>query len=90
MTEIDREVLEYLRCDYCLEYLSCTPVLLKKSGKSICGRCTVSRKDKSTYVRNEAYERLASVILFPCRYHSNGCEEMLQMNEMKAHEVTCR
>lgn len=87
---MSQDILRNLKCSECNEYLSWTPIMLKKNGKSICGRCPVPEKDRLSSTRNVAYEELARAVLFPCTYNKDGCHTQLQFNHVKIHEETCK
>lgn len=85
--ELPIKILEKLKCSECSEYLSSVPVYLKNNSESICGRCYVP--DDLKFARNNAYEDIASAILFPCRYEKDGCTKKLNTSEIKKHEEEC-
>ncbi|XP_050315275.1 uncharacterized protein LOC126749611 [Anthonomus grandis grandis] len=82
-----KELLEKLLCTKCEELLSVFPVYIKTNGKDpICGRCKISEGE---YIRDEAYERLAQFLIFPCALESRGCQTALTPLKMKVHEICC-
>lgn len=82
--EIPRIVLPLLQCSECSCYLSQQPVLVLPDGRSVCGKCK-----KEGAARNFAYESLAQLMLFPCRYAGSGCKELLRWNTSATHEEKC-
>lgn len=85
--EVKSDILEKLRCDQCRDYLSCGPVTINTSGNSICGRCYDMDKQLQ---RNYAYEHLATLALFPCKYTDYGCIEKYTFQSVKSHEDNCK
>ncbi|GLV33938.1 seven in absentia [Carabus blaptoides fortunei] len=89
MVDISEEVLTTLRCTECSNYLSCTPVMVNENGDSICGRCPILQISNRSLVRNKAYENLAKIVQFPCRFHNEGCLKKLPMEDIMEHEEDC-
>lgn len=88
--ENHNKVLHKLRCLQCQNYLSIPPIMLNKNGKSICGRCNIEENEKQNYTRNEAYEDIATLILFPCKNKKHGCHKKLTMINAEKHEISCK
>ncbi|CAG9863474.1 unnamed protein product [Phyllotreta striolata] len=79
-------VIRELRCGNCRNAISCAPVIVLSHEVVLCGRC--HKVTKNGY-RNHAFEALASIFLYPCRYWSNHCPRILQWNECFDHEERC-
>lgn len=41
-------------------------------------------------IRNLAMEKVASTVMFPCKYSTSGCEYLLQYTEKADHEEICQ
>lgn len=89
--EIPENILQKLKCEECGGYLSSSPVMLKNNGNNICGHCAPSfENDDEKLIRNTVYEDVATLILFPCAYKEDGCNEKLPIGKMHDHEMGCR
>ncbi|KAK9877184.1 hypothetical protein WA026_016933 [Henosepilachna vigintioctopunctata] len=91
----NEENKEY-RCDVCYKYLSIAPILFSDKIGSVCGRCyndedldVRSAEENSIFHVQKAYENIAVYIIFPCIYHSLGCDKQLRWNEVQDHEEIC-
>ncbi|GLV33859.1 uncharacterized protein CBL_11257 [Carabus blaptoides fortunei] len=89
MATIPEDCLENLKCSACGYYLSCSPVYLKHNGDNLCGRCTVPHDEEHLIIRNNSYETVASVMVFPCKYKTVGCSKQLAWAKVKYHEEGC-
>lgn len=92
------EMLEKSTLESNLSCTSCTlnmlpPIYLCLEGHNVCSRCkTVSCKlcnSKITTTRNIDLENISRTHKHFCRYHSDGCNERLMYNEVRAHEARC-
>lgn len=86
--EIPGTVLRRLVCDTCAAHLSRGPVYLLDNGRSRCGRCTGAGLSDDAR-RMLPYEELARLMVFPCRYSENGCQQQVLFSENQQHEDTC-
>ena len=64
----------HLVCSNCRPKLTCCPTCRGQLGGNI---------------RNLAMEKVASTVMFPCRYQSSGCGLSLLHTEKTDHEETC-
>ena len=64
----------HLVCSACRPKLTCCPTCRGQLGGNI---------------RNLAMEKVASTVMFPCRYQSSGCGASLLHTEKLDHEETC-
>ena len=64
----------HLVCSSCRPKLTCCPTCRGQLGGNI---------------RNLAMEKVASTVMFPCRYQSSGCGLSLLHTEKTDHEETC-
>lgn len=88
MTEIEEKLLTQLKCCVCFEYLSYLPIFVNSNGESMCGRCPKLDVD-DRFVRDTAYERLATIVKFPCIHENVGCHEKFGIDDMSVHEDNC-
>lgn len=79
-------VLPRLLCDNCDGYLSRGPVFMLDTGTNRCGRCTAPKVGAR---RNRAYEELATLVTFPCRYVEEGCRAQVTFEKNQEHENAC-
>lgn len=90
--ELTAEKLKKLKCCSCKNYLSVFPIMMNIFGDNICGRCyeiLSANQEPGVFLRNSAYEELASSCIFPCRYQINGCPYQINGEMMSAHEHQC-
>lgn len=85
---LPEEVIEQLRCSFCKQYLSCSPIRLLSDGKSVCGRCSVSNCEVQVY-REIKLEVALSHVKFPCCYKDYGCQKKLLFDHSVDHETKC-
>lgn len=89
MFSVPQTLISKLKCSQCQEIISCPPVYTKKNLENICGRCTPSKTQKKTIVRNKLFEDLAELFLFPCKYAEQGCDIKFKWGETLEHETNC-
>lgn len=87
--QIKGKLLDKLRCDFCAELLSYSPILINDEGKNMCGRCIPSKTKTGTFVKNLIYEEIAAFVQFPCINSNNGCCAMVKLENAKYHEENC-
>lgn len=88
--DIPERVLHGLKCGLCSEPLSYPPITLSAENGSVCGRCpTLEAENNTQPLREDSYERVASMFNFPCRYTPQGCMEKLPMKNVVTHEQSC-
>lgn len=90
MVDIPRSILNKLRCSRCEGYLSISPVMVT-TGAQICGKCfkILPAEEKRRYVREIGLEAVAEMLIFPCRYHQQGCRYDVLFNNGEDHEREC-
>lgn len=88
MWELSASALENLKCSKCKSHLSCAPIITTISGTHVCGRCVKEYKEIQG-TRNTPYEEIAREVIFPCRYHSEGCPQKIEWNKVIPHEECC-
>ncbi|XP_018324226.1 uncharacterized protein LOC108736329 isoform X2 [Agrilus planipennis] len=93
MPKVPEPILEFLKCEVCSCWLSCGPVLVLPSFKSICGRCSnnanILQLGPQSKLRHVTYELLASFYKFPCIYWSKHCPGYLDWDDSTKHEDNC-
>ncbi|XP_018319942.1 uncharacterized protein LOC108733333 [Agrilus planipennis] len=84
---VSEENLQKLKCNKCENPLSVPPITYNLEGGYFCGRCS-----PTTHLgtRLEIYEVLAQHFRFPCQFSKFGCNQMLNWEEVAAHETVCR
>ncbi|KAB0802019.1 hypothetical protein PPYR_04205 [Photinus pyralis] len=91
MLKLKSDVLEQLKCTRCEGYLDVAPVMITPEKCQICGKCykILPLEERKACVRQVAYETVAEMLLFPCRYHVYGCECQFAFNQGISHETEC-
>lgn len=91
MFQIPQHILDDLKCSVCSGYLSSKPLMIKPENDQVCGKCfmIIPSEEKEKCLRQLALESLASVFLFPCRYHRQGCKYNFPWDGERNHEETC-
>ncbi|KAF5289634.1 hypothetical protein FQA39_LY14992 [Lamprigera yunnana] len=91
MMKLKPNLLQKLRCDRCEGYLRVAPIIATFDKCQICGKCykILPLEDKKNCVRLHAFETVAEILLFPCRYSNQGCQFLFKFNEMNNHELDC-
>uniref|UniRef100_A0AAR5PZR5 RING-type E3 ubiquitin transferase n=2 Tax=Dendroctonus ponderosae TaxID=77166 RepID=A0AAR5PZR5_DENPD len=89
--QISYELMEQsLKCGGCKRFLNVKPIAFDNIMKyAICGRCQPEVRSKHLSPQ-PLYERLASQFFYPCWYRTEGCEEILALDEVQTHERICR
>lgn len=78
-----------LQCGYCKNLLSVPGITVPDSKNNFyaCGRCS---NTKGSRIPAVAYETIASLVKFPCRYATDGCNKKLFMEAVFDHERACK
>lgn len=88
------DLASLFECPVCFDY-ALPPIMQCQSGHIVCSHCRPKLQFCPTCrgalgnIRNLAMEKVASQVLFPCRYFSNGCEVTLPHTEKTGHEDGC-
>lgn len=89
--ELNKNLLTLLECPVCFENME-PPICQCRRGHLLCYRCRgrlntcpVCRSGLSS-VRNRAMERVAEIILYPCRH---GCAREMHLRHRRPHEESC-
>ncbi|ESN92606.1 hypothetical protein HELRODRAFT_69385, partial [Helobdella robusta] len=88
------DLASLFECPVCFDY-ALPPIMQCQSGHIVCSHCRPKLQFCPTCrgalgnIRNLAMEKVASQVLFPCRYMSNGCEASLPHTDKANHEDGC-
>ena len=88
------DLTSIFECPVCFDYVL-PPILQCSSGHLVCSTCRPKLQCCPTCrgplgsIRNLAMEKVASTIMFPCRYNSGGCAVSLPFSEKTEHEESC-
>ncbi|KAI4460605.1 e3 ubiquitin-protein ligase siah2 [Holotrichia oblita] len=87
--ELSEDDKQNLQCGYCGNLLSVPGITVPDAKDSLyaCGRCS---KTKGSGIPAYAYETLASLVKFPCRYVTYGCKKKFLMEAVLDHERACK
>lgn len=89
--DLDNLLFKQLLCSCCQSPLSCFPIMVNCKGTTFCGRCYDRNKlnQHEILIKNEAYETVAILLKFPCKYYTKGCKARLCVSEVLQHEKSC-
>lgn len=88
------ELASLFECPVCFDY-ALPPITQCQSGHIVCSTCKPKLQFCPTCrgalgnIRNLAMEKVASSVLFPCKYATIGCVAVLHHTEKTDHEETC-
>ncbi|XP_023349791.1 E3 ubiquitin-protein ligase SIAH1 isoform X3 [Eurytemora carolleeae] len=89
------DLASLFECPVCFDYVL-PPILQCQAGHLVCSNCRpkltccpTCRGQLGANIRNLAMEKVASTVLFPCKYSSGGCVITLLHTEKIEHEETC-
>ena len=88
------DLASLFECPVCFDY-ALPPIMQCQSGHIVCTNCRPKLQFCPTCrgalgnIRNLAMEKVASQVLFPCRYYTNGCEITLPHTDKTSHEDGC-
>lgn len=88
------DLASLFECPVCYDYVL-PPILQCQSGHLVCSTCRSKLSCCPTCrgslgnIRNLAMEKVASTVMFPCRYVSSGCSSLLLHTHKAEHEETC-
>uniref|UniRef100_UPI00398E8D3A E3 ubiquitin-protein ligase siah2-like n=1 Tax=Pristiophorus japonicus TaxID=55135 RepID=UPI00398E8D3A len=90
-----QELTSLFECPVCFDYVL-PPILQCHAGHLVCNTCRqkltccpTCRGSLTPSIRNLAMEKVASAVLFPCKYASTGCLLTLHHTEKPDHEDAC-
>ncbi|XP_065319442.1 E3 ubiquitin-protein ligase SIAH1A-like [Gordionus sp. m RMFG-2023] len=90
----ENDITSFFECPVCFDYVL-PPIYQCRSGHLVCSLCRLNLKCCPTCrgplgnIRNLAMEKVASTILFPCKYNNSGCNKSLSHTEKVEHEEIC-
>ena len=93
-SDIEQILLNVMRCPACTEYMV-PPITLCVNGHNVCGLCKPKHDVCPTCrewfldVKNEALEKLAREVKYPCSYQKYGCKEVLALYMLVEHKAKC-
>lgn len=89
------ELASYFECPVCFEYIL-PPILQCQNGHLVCKSCRqrlticpTCRVQITANIRNLQMEKVATSILFPCKYVANGCPMQTLVKDKVVHEEMC-
>ncbi|XP_044288894.1 E3 ubiquitin-protein ligase SIAH2 [Varanus komodoensis] len=89
------ELTSLFECPVCFDYVL-PPILQCQAGHLVCNQCRqklsccpTCRGSLTPSIRNLAMEKVASAVLFPCKYATTGCSLTLHHTEKPDHEDVC-
>ncbi|CAG0922179.1 unnamed protein product [Notodromas monacha] len=88
------DLAQLFECPVCFDYVL-PPILQCSSGHLVCSTCRPKLTCCPTCrgalgnIRNLAMEKVASTVMFPCKYASSGCNVSLLHTEKVEHEDCC-
>ncbi|XP_038001708.1 E3 ubiquitin-protein ligase SIAH2 [Motacilla alba alba] len=90
-----QELTSLFECPICFDYVL-PPILQCQAGHLVCKQCRqqlslcpTCRGSLTPNIRNLAMEKVASAVLFPCKYATAGCSLTLHHTEKPKHEAIC-
>ncbi|XP_074659820.1 E3 ubiquitin-protein ligase SIAH1-like isoform X2 [Tubulanus polymorphus] len=88
------DLASLFECPVCFDY-ALPPIMQCQSGHIVCSSCRPKLSSCPTCrgplgnIRNLAMEKVASTVMFPCKYVSTGCPVTLLHTEKGDHEEGC-
>ncbi|TGZ67463.1 hypothetical protein CRM22_004772 [Opisthorchis felineus] len=88
------DLASLFECPVCMDY-ALPPILQCQSGHIVCASCRSKLSSCPTCrgnldnIRNLAMEKLASSVLFPCKFSTSGCPETFHYTSKAEHESVC-
>lgn len=94
-TTTNSELTSLFECPVCFDYVL-PPILQCQNGHLVCQTCRqkitccpTCRVPIASNIRNLPMEKLASTMMFPCKYCTSGCAAQLIYTEKPDHEDSC-
>jgi E3 ubiquitin-protein ligase SIAH1 len=91
---MEQILLNVMKCPVCTQYMV-PPITLCVNGHNVCGICKPKLdvcptcRDLFLGIRNEALEKLAREVKYPCTYRKFGCKEVLALYMLVEHQAKC-
>ncbi|CAG2110997.1 unnamed protein product [Medioppia subpectinata] len=94
-TTTNSELTALFECPVCFDYVL-PPILQCQNGHLVCQSCRqkitccpTCRVAIGSNIRNLPMEKLASTMMFPCKYSQSGCAAQLLYTDKPDHEDSC-
>ena len=93
-SDTEQILLNVMRCPGCTEFMV-PPITLCVNGHNVCGLCKPKLdvcptcRDWFIGVQNEALEKLAREVKYPCTYQKYGCKKVLALCMLVEHQTKC-
>ncbi|XP_054160776.1 E3 ubiquitin-protein ligase SIAH1A-like [Oppia nitens] len=95
LATVNNELTALFECPVCFDYVL-PPILQCQNGHLVCAQCRqkitccpTCRVPIGNNIRNLQMEKLASSMMFPCKFQLNGCGAHLVCNDKTEHEDSC-
>jgi len=91
---MEQILLNVMKCPVCTQYMV-PPITLCVNGHNVCGICKPKLdvcptcRDLFLGIKNEALEKLAREVKYPCTYQNFGCKEVLALYMLVEHQAKC-
>ncbi|XP_023210640.1 E3 ubiquitin-protein ligase SIAH1-like [Centruroides sculpturatus] len=88
------DLASLFECPVCFDYVL-PPILQCQNGHLVCSvcrqklTCCPTCRGSIGNIRNLAMEKVASTVMFPCKYSGSGCRAQLVHTEKPEHEEAC-
>ncbi|XP_022248421.1 E3 ubiquitin-protein ligase Siah1-like isoform X3 [Limulus polyphemus] len=88
------DLVSLFECPVCFEFVL-PPILQCQNGHLVCSTCRQKITCCPTCrapignIRNLAMEKVASTVMFPCKYFASGCNAQLLHTDKQDHEEIC-
>lgn len=92
MLNVPPHILDALKCIKCDGFLITTPIFVTTNLEQVCGKCYIilPKQEQEKCFRQVAFETVAGLIQFPCKYYKSGCPQTFKINEENIqHEQLC-
>jgi len=94
-TTNQQDLCSLFECPVCFDYVL-PPILQCQAGHLVCQHCRpkltccpTCRGPLGGNIRNLAMEKVASTIMFPCKYQQSGCPASMLHTQKADHEEAC-
>lgn len=90
----NNDLATLFECPVCFDY-ALPPIMQCQSGHIVCSSCRPKLSSCPTCrgqlgnIRNLAMEKVATTVMFPCKYSTTGCPASLLYTDKPDHEETC-
>lgn len=95
MVATGNDLTSLFECPVCFDYVL-PPIIQCQNGHLVCSSCRqkltscpTCRVPIATNIRNLPMEKLATTMMFPCKYSSSGCLASFLYTDKLDHEDSC-